>query len=153
MPESLGRSATPSHLILHVSDTSATVRFYQSLFGVTATDDHSFGSPSLDAIFRPYGRPAFGRPSSTYSDTAFTRSRPWMSHVRRGPNRASKIWRTIRPILRGAGSRPLTRSSDEAGGLNPTPIYEFSHGELDHVARMFFLADPDYVRLELIAAR
>ena len=51
MPESLGRSATPSHLILHVSDTSATVRFYQSLFGVTATDDHSFGSPSLDAIF------------------------------------------------------------------------------------------------------
>jgi catechol 2,3-dioxygenase-like lactoylglutathione lyase family enzyme len=150
MPESLGRSATPSHLILHVSDTSATVRFYQSLFGVTATDDHSFGSPSLDAIF---GRTDV-RIRSTFIDVFGYRLHTIETLDVARPPRAE-------PSVEDLGLSGLSFAVPDldhlhdratAGGLNPTPIYEFSHEELDHVARMFFLADPDYVRLELIAA-
>lgn len=152
-PDSFRVRATPSHLILHVSDTDTTVRFYQQLFGAEATDDHSFSSPSLDAIF---GRPGV-RIRSTFIDAAGYRLHTIETLDEPRPRRV--LDPATPPQIGVSGLSFAVEDLDAlheratAAGLEPTPIYEFSHDQLDHTARMFFLRDPDSVRLELIAAR
>jgi catechol 2,3-dioxygenase-like lactoylglutathione lyase family enzyme len=142
-------TATPSHLILHVSSTDDTIAFYREVFGAKATDDHTFSDPSLDAIF--------GRAGVVIRST-FLVAGGYRIHTIETLDEA----RPRRPEATGPPGLGLTGLSFEvdgldrvhertaAAGLGPTPIYEFHTDLMDHTARMFFLRDPDGIRLELI---
>ena len=51
LPSGLGTQLSPSHLILNVADTDATIRFYRGVFGAGVERDMEIESPALDAMF------------------------------------------------------------------------------------------------------
>jgi catechol 2,3-dioxygenase-like lactoylglutathione lyase family enzyme len=150
-PAGLAVKITPSHLILNVADTDATIRFYAALFGAAATDDMEIATPALDAMF---GRSGV-RIRSTFIDaggyrlhTIETLDKPRTGAS--GPGGAAQFT--------GIGGLSWTVDDLEAfhaaatqAGFKPTEIYSFDLDTPEHSARMFFIDDPDGLRCELVA--
>jgi catechol 2,3-dioxygenase-like lactoylglutathione lyase family enzyme len=141
--------AKPSHLILHVSSTDDTIAFYRSVFDCNVTDDHTFSAPSLDAIFGRTGvviRSTFITAGGYRIHTIETLD---VARPRRAQPTGPPGLGLTGLSFEVTGLDSLHRRTTDAG-LAPTPIYEFNTELMDHTARMFFLRDPDGIRLELI---
>jgi catechol 2,3-dioxygenase-like lactoylglutathione lyase family enzyme len=134
-----------SHLIVYVADTDASIAFWCKGMGGVLEQDGELGAPALDAMF--------GRKGVRIRDT-FIRIGGVRLHtiepldVR--SEAAPKAMRTAGidglsfevPDIESAHARAV------AEGLRPTPIYDFSAVETP--CRMFFLDDPDGIRVEMI---
>lgn len=141
------RALETSHLILHCGDTDATIDFWCAGLGGVLEQDEEMASPALDAIF--------GRDGVRIRDT-FIR----IGGLRIHTIETLDVKRT-RDAL-GTFDKPLglsgisfyvpdldaahARATEE--GRRPTEIYSFS--ELEAPVRMFFLEDPDGLRVEMI---
>lgn len=141
------RDLTTSHLILHVVDTEATLDFWCRGLGAELESDEELEAPALDAIFGRPGvriRDTFIRAGGTRLHTIETldvsRQRPQRSATGPGIGLSGVSFRV--PDLDAA------HAAAGEQGRAPTPIYEF--GELDVPVRMFFLEDPDGLRVEMI---
>jgi catechol 2,3-dioxygenase-like lactoylglutathione lyase family enzyme len=141
--------ASPSHVIVHVSNTDDTIAFYQSIFDGAVTDDHTFSAPSLDQIFGREGvviRSTFieagGYRLHTIETIDVPRERP--------PVESSPPKLGLGGISFLVAGLDALHARATSAGLAPTSIYEFNTELMDHTARMFFLRDPEGVRLELI---
>lgn len=136
-----------SHLILHCGDTDATIDFWCKGLGGELEQDEELASPALDAIF--------GREGVRIRDT-FIR----LGGVRIHTIETLDVKRTREPTapfekplgLSGLSLRvadlDAAHARATAEGRNPTEIYDFS--ELAEPVRMFFLEDPDGLRVEMI---
>ena len=138
-----------SHLILHCGDTDATIDFWCKGLGGELEQDEELESPALDAIFGREGvriRDTFIRIGGTRIHTIETLD-------------VKRTRSTLAPFEKPLGLSGLSfhvadleeahaRATSE--GRGPTEIYEFS--ELDEPVRMFFLEDPDGLRVEMIGA-
>ena len=141
------RDLTTSHLILHVVDTEATIDFWCRGLGAELESDEELEAPALDAIFGREGvriRDTFIRAGGTRLHTIETldvpRQRP---ETPGGPHAIGLGGISFRvPDLDAAHAAAL------AEGREPTRIYAF--GEIEVPVRMFFLEDPDGVRVEMI---
>jgi catechol 2,3-dioxygenase-like lactoylglutathione lyase family enzyme len=136
-----------SHLILHVADTDATIDFWVAGLGGTLEQDEELASPALDAIF--------GRPNVRIRDT-FIR----IGGLRLHTIETLDVVRTRKSVA--PDERPLgltgmsfrvpdldaSHSRAQREGREPTEIYSFD--ELETPVRMFFLEDPDGLRVEMI---
>lgn len=146
MPEA-GPSLEMSHLILHCADTEATIDFWCSGLGGTLEQDEELESPALDAIF--------GRSGVRIRDT-FIR----IAGVRIHTIETLDVPRTREatgPFEKPLGLSGLSlhvpdldraHADAESQGRSPTEIYSFD--ELAEPVRMFFLEDPDGLRVEMI---
>lgn len=137
-----------SHLILHVSDTDSTIRFWCDGLGATLVSDEEMEAPALDALFGRKGvriRDTFILAGGTRIHTIETLD------VKRertpiGPNEKPLGLTGISfhvPDLDAAHARAT------AEGRTPTEIYSFDG--IAEPVRMFFLEDPDGTRIEMIA--
>ena len=136
-----------SHLILHCADTDATIDFWCKGLGGELEQDEEMASPALDAIF--------GRSGVLIRDT-FIR----IGGVRIHTIETLDVKRTRADL--GAFEKPLGLSGlsfhvpdldvaharAKSEGRAPTEIYSFD--ELEEPVRMFFLEDPDGLRIEMI---
>ena len=136
-----------SHLILHCGDTAATIDFWCKGLGGELEQDEELASPALDAIFGREGvriRDTFIRIGDVRIHTIETldqkRVRPALGPFEK-PRGLSGLSLRV-PDLDGAHARAT------AEGRSPTEIYVF--GELEPPVRMFFLEDPDGLRVEMI---
>ena len=138
--------STTSHLIVHVADTDASIDFWCRGLGGVLESDEEMSAPALDAIFGRTGvriRDTFIRVAGTRLHTIETLDVP----RRRGEASA------IQPLgLTGISFRvpDLDAAHARAGeeGRAPTEIYVFT--EIETPVRMFFLEDPDGIRVEMI---
>ncbi len=136
-----------SHLILHVADTDATIDFWCKALGGNLTQDEELSSPALDAIF--------GRKGVRIRDTFFN-----IASYRIHTIETLDVPRTRQELDEFAKPLGLTGLSFEVEnidtfhqhaaneGLAPTEIYAF-----DNIAvplKMFFIEDPNGLRVELI---
>ncbi len=140
-------SLQTSHLILHCGDTEATLDFWCKGLGGDLEQDEEMESPALDAIF---GREGV-RIRDTFINVGGTRIHTIETLDEKRTREETKPFE--KPLgLSGLSFR--VRSLDEAHaraiaeGRNPTEIYSFS--ELVEPVRMFFLEDPDGLRVEMI---
>jgi catechol 2,3-dioxygenase-like lactoylglutathione lyase family enzyme len=140
-------SLQTSHLILHCGDTEATIDFWCKGLGGELEQDEEMESPALDAIF---GREGV-RIRDTFINVGGTRIHTIETLDEKRTRGETKPFE--KPLgLSGLSFR--VRSLDEAHaraiaeGRNPTEIYSFS--ELVDPVRMFFLEDPDGLRVEMI---
>ena len=138
---------TTSHLIVHVADTDKTLDFWCKGLGAELEQDEELAAPALDAIFGRKGvriRDTFFRIGATRIHTIETldvsRTRPEESGETHPLGLGGISFRV--PDLDAAHARA------QAEGRNPTPIYDFD--ELEEPLRMFFLNDPDGIRVEMI---
>lgn len=136
-----------SHLILHCGDTDATIDFWCKGLGGELEQDEELASPALDAIFGREGvriRDTFIRIGGTRIHTIETldekRTRTPTGPFEKPLGLSGLSLRV--PDLDAAHARAT------AEGRSPTEIYAFS--ELEQPVRMFFLEDPDGLRVELI---
>jgi catechol 2,3-dioxygenase-like lactoylglutathione lyase family enzyme len=136
-----------SHLIVHVADTDATIDFWCRGLGAVLESDEELSAPALDAIFGRKGvriRDTFIRVAGIRLHTIETLDVP--------RRHAAQQERSIPLGLGGLSFR--VPDFDEAHarlrseGRSPTEIYEFS--DLATPVRMFFLEDPDGLRVEMI---
>jgi len=138
-------SLAASHLIVYVADTDASIAFWCKAMGGVLEQDGELEAPALDAMM--------GRKGVRIRDT----------FIRIGGVRLH----TIEPLdVRAGGPRKPMRSAGIDGlsfevkdiesaharataeGLRPTPVYDFT--EIETPCRMFFLDDPDGIRVEMI---
>jgi len=140
-------SLEASHLILHVADTDATIDFWCRGLGGVIEQDEELASPALDAIFGREGvriRDTFIRIGGLRLHTIETldvrRTRPQRSPLERPLGLTGMSFRV--PDLDAAHAH-ATRE-----GRSPTEVYAFE--ELESPVRMFFLEDPDGLRVEMI---
>ena len=138
---------TTSHLILHVVDTQATLDFWCRGLGADLESDEELAAPALDAIFGREGvriRDTFIRAGGTRIHTIETLDVPRERPPHTGP--AHSIG------LTGVSFRvpdlDAAHADATAQDRSPTPIYAF--GDIEVPVRMFFLEDPDGVRVEMI---
>lgn len=136
-----------SHLILHCADTDATIDFWCRGLGGVLEQDEELESPALDAIFGRAGvriRDTFIRIAGVRIHTIETldvpRSRTPLAPFERPVGLSGLSFHV--PDLDAAHARAT------AEGREPTEIYAFS--ELEDPVRMFFLEDPDGLRVEMI---
>ena len=136
-----------SHLILHCGDTDATIDFWCAGLGGQLEQDEELASPALDAIFGREGvriRDTFIRIGGVRIHTIGTldekRTRAQLGPLEKPLGLSGLSFRV--PDLDEAHARAT------AEGRNPTEIYAFS--ELEEPVRMFFLEDPDGLRVEMI---
>lgn len=136
-----------SHLILHCADTDATLDFWCKGLGGELEQDEELASPALDAIFGREGvriRDTFIRIGDVRIHTIETldqkRVRPPVGPFEKPLGLSGLSLRV--PDLDGAHARAT------AEGRSPTEIYDFE--ELTPPVRMFFLEDPDGLRVEMI---
>jgi catechol 2,3-dioxygenase-like lactoylglutathione lyase family enzyme len=136
-----------SHLILHCGDTDATIDFWCGGLGGELEQDEELASPALDAIFGRSGvriRDTFIRIGGTRIHTIETldekRERTPTAPLEKPLGLSGLSFRV--PDLDAAHARAT------AEGRAPTEIYAFS--ELEDPVRMFFLEDPDGLRVEMI---
>lgn len=143
--------AEPSHLIVHVVDTDETVRFYQAMFDATVRDDHQMESPSLDALFAREGvriRSTFldvcGYVLHTIETLDVPRTRPETAYdgIPSGIGVSGLSFKVA--DLDASHQLAVER------GWSPTPIYTFDNEFLEHPTRLFFVRDPDGLRVELV---
>lgn len=139
-----------SHLILHCGNTDRTIDFWCNGLGGELEQDEELASPALDAIFGRSGvriRDTFIRIGGTRIHTIETldvvRTRTPIAPFEKPLGLSGLSFRV--PDLDAAHAR-ATRE-----GRSPTEIYSFS--ELEDPVRMFFLEDPDGLRVEMIEAR
>ena len=137
---------TTSHLIVHVVDTDATINFWCKGLGGELESDEELEAPALDAIFGRSGvriRDTFIAIGGTRLHTIETLDQPRV-HPPASPGIALGLGGiSLRvPDLDSAHARAV------AEGRNPTPIYVFD--QLEAPVRMFFLNDPDGIRVEMI---
>jgi len=147
MPDSM---ALPlSHLIVRVADTDASIDFWVRKLGGELVTDEELAAPALDAMF---GREGV-RIRDTFIDFSGIRLHTIEPlDVKRVPASEND------PQAAGLGGLSFVVDDIEASrarmidcGLEPTPIYDFP--DLDEPVRMFFLEDPDGIRLEMIEGR
>jgi catechol 2,3-dioxygenase-like lactoylglutathione lyase family enzyme len=136
-----------SHLIVHVADTEATLDFWCAGLGGIVEQDEELSSPALDAIFGREGvriRDTFIRIGGLRLHTIETLDVPRTREIRP-------------PFERPLGLTGMSfRVSDLADaharaireGRAPTEIYVFD--DIETPVRMFFLEDPDGLRVEMI---
>lgn len=136
-----------SHLILHCGDTDATIDFWCKGLGAELEQDEELESPALDAIFGRKGvriRDTFVRIGGTRIHTIETldvkRTRPATAAFAKPLGLSGLSFHV--PDLDEAHARATSE------GRAPTQIYSFS--ELENPVRMFFLEDPDGLRVEMI---
>ena len=136
-----------SHLILHCGDTDATIDFWCKGLGGVLEQDEEMESPALDAIFGRAGvriRDTFIRVGGTRIHTIETLD------VKRVHEKAAPFEKPLG--LSGISFRVADLDASHAKasseGRSPTEIYSFS--ELADPVRMFFLEDPDGLRVEMI---
>ncbi len=146
-PESTSRPTQMTHLILHVADTEATLDFWCAGLGAALESDEEMEAPALDAIF--------GRKGVRIRDTFFK-----IAGVRIHTIETLDVKRTRRalaPFERPVGLSGLSFRVPEfdqahlkaqTEGRAPTEIYTFD--DLETPVRMFFLEDPDGLRVEMI---
>lgn len=141
------RDLTTSHLILHVVDTEATIDFWCRGLGAELESDEELEAPALDAIFGREGvriRDTFIRAGGTRLHTIETldvpRQRPEAPSGPHGIGLGGISFRV--PDLDAAHAAALEE------GREPTSIYAFE--DIEVPVRMFFLHDPDGVRVEMI---
>jgi catechol 2,3-dioxygenase-like lactoylglutathione lyase family enzyme len=136
-----------SHLILHCGDTDATIDFWCKGLGGVLEQDEELESPALDAIF---GRTGV-RIRDTFILIGGTRIHSIETlDVKRTRTAAGPFEKPLGlsglsfhvPNLNAAHARAVSE------GRKPTEIYSFS--ELENPVRMFFLEDPDGLRVEMI---
>ena len=140
-------SIETSHLILHCGDTDATIDFWCNGLGGELEQDEEMASPALDAIFGREGvriRDTFIRVGGVRIHTIETldekRTRAPPAPFEKPLGLSGLSFRV--PDLDAAHARATSE------GRNPTEIYAFS--ELEEPVRMFFLEDPDGIRVEMI---
>ncbi|MEM9177755.1 MAG: VOC family protein [Myxococcota bacterium] len=136
-----------SHLILHCADTEATLEFWCQGLGGELEQDEELASPALDAIFGREGvriRDTFIRVGGLRIHTIETldekRTRAPLAAFEKPLGLSGLSFRV--PDLDAAHARAT------AEGRRPTEIHAFS--ELETPVRMFFLEDPDGLRVEMI---
>ncbi|MBJ19035.1 MAG: VOC family protein [bacterium] len=138
-----------SHLILHCGDTEATIDFWCKGLGAELEQDEELESPALDAIFGRKGvriRDTFIRIGGTRIHTIETldekRTRKQTAAFEKPLGLSGLSFHV--PDLDEAHARATSE------GRSPTEIYSFS--ELEAPVRMFFLEDPDGLRVEMIGS-
>ena len=141
-----GPELVTSHLIVHVADTEATLDFWCRGLGATLESDEVLASPALDAMFGRSGvriRDTFLRIGGVRLHTIETLDVPrhYTPPDERIPLGLGGISFRV-PDLDTAHARA------SADGRAPGPIFAFP--ELEPPVRMFFLEDPDGLRVELI---
>src|SRR5262245_65087376 len=133
-----------SHLIVYVADTDATIAFWCKGMGGVLEQDEELAAPALDAIF--------GRKGVRIRDTFIRIGGVRLHTIEPLDVRATGV----RKPMRTAGIDGLSfavcgiesaHARAAAEGLRPTPIYDFSGTETP--CRMFFLDDPDGIRVQL----
>jgi catechol 2,3-dioxygenase-like lactoylglutathione lyase family enzyme len=136
-----------SHLILHCADTEATIDFWCNGLGGELEQDEELESPALDAIFGRKGvriRDTFIRIGATRIHTIETldvkRTREPTGPLEKPLGLSGLSFHV--PGLDASHARATSE------GRRPTEIYSFS--ELAEPVRMFFLEDPDGLRVEMI---
>jgi catechol 2,3-dioxygenase-like lactoylglutathione lyase family enzyme len=135
-----------SHLIVHVADTDATIDFWCRGLGGVLEQDEELAAPALDAMF--------GREGVRIRDTFIRIGGVRLHTIETLDQRRQRVPPGERyPVgLGGISFRvddlDAVRARAEAEGRSPTPIFEFR--ELDEPVRMFFLEDPDGIRVEMI---
>ena len=135
-----------SHLILHVADTDATLDFWCKGLGGELESDEELEAPALDAIFGREGvriRDTFIRVGGVRIHTIETLDVP-RSHPPAPPG----IPLGLGGISLRVPDLDAAHARAEAEGRSPTPIYDFD--QLEQPVRMFFLNDPDGIRVEMI---
>lgn len=136
-----------SHLILHCGNTDATIDFWCKGLGGELEQDEELASPALDAIFGREGvliRDTFIRIGGTRIHTIETldvkRTRSDLADLEKPLGLSGLSFHV--PNL------DATHAQAQSEGRDPTEIYTFS--ELKDPVRMFFLEDPDGLRVEMI---
>jgi len=136
-----------SHLILHVADTDATINFWCNGLGGELTQDEELSSPALDAIF--------GRAGVRIRDTFIN-----VASYRLHTIETLDLQRTVgelAPFYKPLGLTGLSfrvpdlnnyhqRATNQ--GRQPTEIYKFDN--IEHPVRMFFMDEPNGLRVEII---
>ena len=142
-----GAGLETSHLILHCGDTDASIDFWCKGLGGELEQDEELASPALDAIFGRAGvriRDTFIRVGGVRIHTIETldvkRTRAELAPFEKPLGLSGLSFRV--PDLDAAHAKAT------AEGRSPTEIYAFS--ELESPVRMFFLEDPDGLRIEMI---
>lgn len=137
---------TTSHLIVHVVDTDATLDFWCKGLGGELESDEELAAPALDAIFGRTGvriRDTFINIGGTRLHTIETLD------VKREHEPATGTHALgLGGISFDVPDLDAAHARAEAEGRNPTPIYDFD--QIESPVRMFFLADPDGIRVEMI---
>jgi catechol 2,3-dioxygenase-like lactoylglutathione lyase family enzyme len=134
-----------SHLIVYVADTDATIAFWCKGLGARLEQDEELAAPALDALFGRVGvriRDTFIAIGGLRLHTIQPLDVP-SDHPPRAPRAPG-----ISGLSLEVSDIEAARARVAAEGLRPTPIYDF-----DAVAvpcRMFFLDDPDGIRVEMI---
>jgi catechol 2,3-dioxygenase-like lactoylglutathione lyase family enzyme len=137
---------TTSHLIVHVVDTNATIDFWCKGLGASLESDEELAAPALDAIFGREGvriRDTFIAIGGTRLHTIET-----LDVARTHAPRPPGIPLGLNGISLRIPDFEAAHARHEAEGRNPTPIYSFD--EIDEPVRMYFLNDPDGIRVEMI---
>lgn len=139
-----------SHLIVRVVDTDASIAFWVKGLGAVLESDEVLAAPALDAIYGRKGvriRDTFIRYCGVRLHTIETLDR----------KRERKTLAVDPQSSIGIGGLSFrvpdiekSHAETEARGLSPTPIYDFD--QLEEPVRMYFLDDPDGIRLEMIGA-
>ena len=153
------RALTASHLIVYVADTDASIAFWCKGMGGVLEQDGELEAPALDAMFGRKGvriRDTFIRIGGVRLHTIEPLDVRAEPQVSRSEPKASEDHRGRKP-MRTAGIDGLSFAVDDiepaharaaAEGLRPTPIYDFTG--IEKPCRMFFLDDPDGIRVEMI---
>jgi catechol 2,3-dioxygenase-like lactoylglutathione lyase family enzyme len=136
---------TASHLIVYVADTDASIAFWCKGMGGALEQDGELEAPALDAMFGRKGvriRESFIRIGGVRLHTIESLD------VRATPARKPMRTAGIDGLSFEVPDIESAHARAAAEGLHPTPIYEFAAVETP--CRMFFLDDPDGIRVEMI---
>lgn len=138
-----------SHLFMGVTDTDATIRFWCEHMGGTLESDEILSSPALDQIYGRQGvriRDTFIRVGGIRLHTIEVLDVGVAAGVRGSPGDLG-----LRGISFHVSDLEATHRKLSENQLNPTPIYRFA--EIETPVNMFFVEDPDGVRVEIIEWR
>ena len=136
-----------SHLFMHVADTEATVAFWCEGLGGKLEQDEELEAEALDAMFGREGvriRDTFIRVGGIRLHTIETLD----VRRERGPAGEERYPLGLSGISFHVPDLDAAHARAEQQGMSPTPIFSFS--EIESPVRMFFLEDPDGIRVEMI---
>ena len=135
------------HLIVHVADTDATIDFWCKGLGAELESDEEFSAPALDAMFGREGvriRDTFIRVGGVRIHTIET-----LDEARvRQPSTEGKYPLGLGGLSFRVPDFDAAHARMRREGRDPTEIYTFP--DLTPPVRMFFLEDPDGIRVEMI---
>ena len=137
-----------SYLFVHVTNTDATIEFWCKGLGGELESDEELAAPALDAMFEREGvriRDTFIQIGGVRLHTIETLDVP-----RTFVPPSEKYALGIGGISFRVADLEASHARAEAESRDPTPIFEFS--DLEEPVKMFFLNDPDGIRVEMIGA-